>query len=149
MATNSAYEGISYNLPIKDKTLNDCVQLIHKYNCEQCGWNFIPLKPGAFGYDNLVVSFHHVFSNSLALDKKLSDEDLEYVSDLVHEGWCKNYLYWTDNEPYIYNTNYIKPYNPLGDDIRNMCARTLYKDLPEDQKQKDRIIAKSIINILS
>lgn len=151
MATNSAYESIPYNLSIKDKTMNECVQLIHKYNCEQSGWNFTPLKPGAFGYDNLVVSLHHVISNSLALHKnnKLSDEDLEDISDLVHEGWLLNYLYWTHNEPYIHNTNYIKPYAALGDDVRNMCARTLYKDLPEDQKQKDRIIAKAIIDIFN
>uniref|UniRef100_A0A6C0HE03 Uncharacterized protein n=1 Tax=viral metagenome TaxID=1070528 RepID=A0A6C0HE03_9ZZZZ len=151
MATNSSYGGISYDLPIKDKTMDECVQLIHKYNCEQSGWNYNPLKQGVFGYDNLVVSLTRVIYNSLSLykNKRLSDENLEEISELVHEGWCKNYLHWLHNEPYIYNPNYIKPYAALGDEIRNMCAKTLYKDLPEDQKQKDRIIAKAIIDIFN
>ena len=151
MATNTAYEGISYDLPIKDKTIGECAQLIHKYNCEQSGWKYTPLKLGAYGFDNLVVCLHYVISNSLALEKnkRLSDEDLEEISDLIHEGWIRNYLYWTHNKPFEHNSNYIKPYALLGDDVRNMCAKTLYKDLPEDQKQKDRVIAKIIIDMLN
>ena len=45
---------------------------------------------------------------------------------------------WTDG--------YRKPNVALGDKRRNQCAATKYADLPEDEKEKDRTIARYIIN---
>lgn len=39
---------------------------------------------------------------------------------------------------------YIKAAKPLNDANRNKLAETNYEDLPEDEKEKDRIIARFI-----
>jgi argininosuccinate synthase len=61
------------------KQLNILVQKAHKYNCDENKWCvssetgsiasafYTPLKKGAFGYDNLIVSSEkHSFSDSIS-----------------------------------------------------------------------------------
>lgn len=36
---------------------------------------------------------------------------------------------------------YIKPYNPLCDTRRDLCASTLYQNLPLEEQKKDDMLA--------
>ena len=42
------------------------------------------------------------------------------------------------------NNDYIKSAKPLNDSNRNKLAETQYCDLPEEEKEKDKIIARFI-----
>ena len=84
--------------------------------------------------------------------KKLSDlkfNQIEEFSKFIHEGWVENYIYWRDHKPWTTDKNYTKPSQCLGDKRRNDCAKTKYLNLPEDEKLKDRIIAKFIYEQLT
>lgn len=127
------YDSVYYG-----KTLNEWIQLSHKNNCQKNGWNFYELKRGMFGYDNMACSLGYLFEN---MNKKL---DEEYFAELIHEGWKINYLYWRDNQPW--NNGYLKPNQTLNDERRNKLAMTPHKDLPDDEKEKDLIIARFILS---
>ena len=131
------------------KTLDVWVGMAHKFNCESNKWKHIPLKKGAFGYDNLCVSL----ARALKYIKARLDEDyvfdIEKIANKIHIGWTENYLYWRDNSPWK-NKEYIyyKPAKAIGDARRNNCAELDYDDLPQDEKDKDIIIAKFITRTL-
>ena len=116
--------------------LKHWVQMCHQEN----KWNYNPLKKGSFGYDNIVVSLVKFFSKT----STSSDEN-----DAIHQGWQENYIYWRDNKPFLpLNISlYTKPAKSLGDERRDMCAVTTYKDLPEDEKEKDLIFVKAVNHI--
>ena len=143
-----SYKDIHYN-----HTLDEWVNIAHFYLSEKSGWKFYPLKPGAFGYDNLVVSLVYLFNN-LAKEplrdgkKSVYDEDLESMASAVHEGWIENYKFWRDNSPFLTNNFYKKPASALGDERRENCAKTVYYDLPEDEKEKDRSIVFAVLDQL-
>jgi len=132
------YSDIHYN-----KTLDEHVQECHKYNCKKNDWKYIPLKKGGFGYDNLAVSI----SFTLNKMKDIKEITIDNVAKLVHEGWCINYIYWRDNQPWITNNKYSKPFVPLNDDRRNKCAELSYDKLDKEEQEKDCIIAEYIISI--
>lgn len=113
------------------------VQLVHQKNCELNNWNFKPLSPGSYGYDNLVYC--------LAACQGLSN--LEEMASLIHDAWTVNYIYWRDNSPWEKNSFYRKPFSPLNDERRNMCASLAFSLLPEDEKKKDEILAKIILEL--
>ena len=140
MATKTANGMYDYNAIVCDKTLDAWVQETHHMMSREYGWKSTPLKPGCFGYDNLVVSLAYCYERLLQSIEKTS-VSLEEVSDFIHQGWILNYVYWRDHQPWVINKAYIKPAKALGDERRNMCASTAYNDLPEDEKQKDRLIA--------
>jgi uracil-DNA glycosylase len=101
------------------------------------------LQPGAFGYDSMCMSIGRLFQNLTF--------DVETASDIVHEAWIENYTYWTANKPWKGSAThakgvYRKPKNAFGDERHERCAATKYADLPDDEKEKDRIIARYIIN---
>lgn len=118
--------------------LAEWVVRVHTFNSQYFKWKYMPLKPGAFGYDNIVHSLAHLFANC----SDYSDE--EHMADLIHEGWILNYVFWRDNKPFSKNKDYIKPASPLGDERRNTCASTKYSDLVEEEKEKDRVIARLV-----
>ncbi len=134
----------NYDDKYNEITLDDFVQYVHKRNCEENKWKHTALKKGAFGYDNLCVTIGTVFNNKITKDSAHED-----VAKWVHDGWIENYTYWRDNTPWDNkNMTYYKPYNPFGDERREMCAKTEYKDLPDDEKEKDLLIAKFIMEKL-
>lgn len=132
------YKTIQYGKKIKSH-----VEDVHEKMCHHYGWNLNKLKPFCFGFENLINSIGHVFENS---DDSSS---LIEVANLVHVGWCQNYLYWRDFKPYEgQDSIYIKPFNPIGDERRDKCAITEFKDLPEEEKEKDIFIAKVLMEIM-
>jgi hypothetical protein len=145
-ATQTADGKISYSLVLNGVQIDDWVQNIHYMQCEQHAWDYRPLIKGNFGYDNLVHSVVAVFSYHKNI-KDCDRHDKEAIAGLVHQGWAKNYIYWRDNEPWEYSHLYRKPYNPLGDNRRNKCALSDYKDLDADEKDKDLVIANIIYDL--
>ena len=139
-AYQTANKKYKYNQIINNKSLDEWVQNLHKYNCEYNNWKFTLLKKGSYGYDNLCIAIGYVIDN-IKNDLILSD-----IAELIHEAWCINYIYWRDNK---LDNSYILPFNKLGDDRRNMCAITKYDDLSQEEQIKDIILAKFIVdNIL-
>jgi hypothetical protein len=117
--------------------LDDVIQSVHKIQCIENNWTVSPLPKGTFGYDNMAMCCAWVLS--------AHEDDVEYLSDLVHRAWIENYIYWRDHQPWLLpNSPYIKPFNPLGDDRRELCARTPYADLHELEKTKDRQIVTAL-----
>lgn len=145
MPSQSAYKSYDYNSDVGYDTLyklKDVVQELHTYNSKQNGWKVFPLKEGAFGFDNLVVCIMYIL-NKIKTSEKLNNKDIEKLADYVHRAWIKNYVYWRDNEPWK-SDDYTKSAKPLNDENRNKLAETDYDDLPEEEKEKDRIIARFI-----
>ena len=102
-------------------------------------------KKGAFGYDNLAVSIGYTLSHILTAPH----DTIDVVSDLIHQGWCINYIYWRDHQPWLNPTyKYIQPYAPLGDERRNTCAQTVFQDLDQEEKDKDIVLARFILGEL-
>jgi hypothetical protein len=142
MATCTANQLVQYNSVAFGKTYSEWVDKAHAYNCSQNGWKCAPLKPGAYGYDNIVMSLHKVFS------EPNFERSVEDISRLIHDGWAENYRYWVDVKPYKTDDKYIKPSKPINDKRRNECAVTPYKDLPEDEQEKDRVFARFVLQNL-
>ena len=66
--------------------MKDVVQELHKYNSKQNGWKIFPLKEGAFGFDNLVISICYTL-NKVKTEEKLKNKDNEKLADYVHRDW--------------------------------------------------------------
>lgn len=133
------------------KTLGEWANIVHRYMSDKSGWKYFPLSPGAFGYDNLVMSITELLINISTRDNEFSRHHIctstvDKLAHHVHEGWARNYTYWRDNSPFIANSSYKKPAKPLGDERRNMCASLNYNDLPQDEKDKDIMIVDCILN---
>lgn len=143
MATETANKQYKYDQIVKGKTIDEWVQFAHKQNCRLNGWNYYPLKKGAFGYDNLAVCIGYILNNISTID--LFNMNMDVLAEKIHEGWVINYTYWRDNKPYErFPELYFKPFNPIGDEKRNTSAITQYNNLPLEEKEKDIIIAKII-----
>jgi hypothetical protein len=143
-ATRSANGEYKYDEILYFMTLDSWAQEANTFNCISYNWNLSPLKKGNFGYDNLIVSLGYTLINC----KKFTEENIENIANLIHEGWIINYTYWRDNEPWLNNTvyKYYRPFVSLGDERRNNCAELEYYQLPQEEKDKDRILAKFLIN---
>jgi len=143
-ANSSANGMYKYDREIYYMTLDSWCQEAHKYNCLSHGWNNALLKKGSFGYDNLIVSIGYTLIN--CKDFTNTVENIEIIANMIHLGWIHNYTFWRDYSPWN-NTDYkyYKPFDPLGDDRRNECAFLDYKDLSQEEKNKDIILAKFLI----
>lgn len=139
------YEDTYYGQP-----MDSWVQWCHQDNCVANGWRYTPLARGAFGYDNIVVSLHFLFEeigvcHDASVEELLLPENQERLADAIHRGWCENYIYWRDNKP---KAPYRAPAKPLGDARRNACATETYAELPEDEKEKDQLFVRFVLNRL-
>lgn len=142
---NSRYK---YNKKIFGRSLHDWVQDANKYNAKKNGWKTIPLKKGSFGYDNIVMSIMSVFSKLDNDPQLLNDEDK--ICQLIHRGWVENYTYWRDNEPFKKGNKYEyrRPSQKLGDERRNEISKLKYDKLPDDEKDKNKVFYKFIVENL-
>lgn len=141
-----AYHVCSYNDLYNNKTMDQWIQETHAYNSIQNKWKVFPLKQGSYGYDNLCICIHDVFE--YLSENSEYEYEIDIIADIIHEAWIKNYHYWRNNEPWKKNKKYIKPAKPLNDKHRNQCAKTKYQNLPDDEKEKDIIIATFIMDSL-
>lgn len=139
MAVQTANGEYRYDLRLGDQTLDQWVQGAHQHNCQQHGWDYRPLRPGAFGYDNLVISLGY------ALATKSRDRTI--LAEAIHRGWVVNYVYWRDHRPWE-REGYFKPFKPLADPRRDECAQTPFSDLPEEEKEKDLLLADFLLTQL-
>ena len=115
----------------------------HRTLSEKSGWTYQELRPGTFGYDSMAVSIGYM------LEHYQPNKPIDYYANLVHIGWCINYIYWRDYRPEVkYPELYTGPFNPLGDERRNTCAKTDFKDLPFEEQQKDIIVAESVVDMI-
>ena len=64
---------------------------------------------------------------------------VESIANAVHDGWSYA-AYHIEDSRYL-----TQPYKKVN---RLILADTSYADLPEEEKEKDRVIARSIINFL-
>lgn len=143
-ATQTANGMYSYDTLFNGHKLSDLVQLLHQFNCVQNGWKFIPLRHGAFGFDNLAICIAYTISK---INKSTT---IEEIADLVHKAWIINYVFWRDNKPWIkQKSTYFKANKPLSDERRNLCASQKYSELPKEEQEKDLIIAKWIYTFYS
>lgn len=144
LATKSANGLVLYDFIICKKQLRQWIYEINKHNADMLGWTPNILKEGSFGFDNLAMSI--LYANHVIVPGETQNQEL--MAAKIHDGWAANYIFWRDNKPWETGP-YIKPYNPLGDERRNICASMSYDALPEDEKIKDNVIAKYIIDALS
>lgn len=150
VATCTADGSYQYSRVMCGKPLSEWVDIVHRYMSDKSGWKYFPLSPGAFGYDNLVMSISELLIKISNKDNEFSrlligTSTVDQLANHVHEGWVKNYTYWRDNSPFLANPSYKKPAKPLGDERRNMCASLKYDDLPRDEKDKDIMVVDCII----
>lgn len=132
--TTTADGKVKYDTVFRGETIAEWVNKLHKYNCGENGWKFQPLLPGAFGFDNL--------AHSIDMVSLIPKKDLDIIAEAIHIGWMVNYVFWRDNKPYEWGKGYRKPASPLGDARRDACSVTLYSELPEEEKAKDKLLAK-------
>ena len=121
-AINSEY---TYDRIFFGRSVDAWVQELHRNNCLKYNWDYKPLIPGMFGYDNLAVCIYYFCKTPTN------------SPELIHRAWVDNYLFWHDN---ALDSRYKRPYKPLGDDIRNKLAKTPYEQLDKEEQEKDIII---------
>ena len=136
MALRTANGLYKYDSIRRGKTLNDWVQVLHQHNCDEQKWNFSPLKPGGCGFGNLVMTVVYVAD----ADPQCRN-NIEFLSDVIHKAWVANYCFWASNSPWETGP-YTRPFKPIGNDQRDESSRTDYDKLPEDEKEKDRVLAR-------
>jgi hypothetical protein len=103
---------------ISDKALDD----VYHYGLS---------KPGSFGYEANKSSAQAVVD---AYNQGISD--LEELSAAVHEGWSS--VAKTFDDP-VYQTK------PQKKEARLKLANTKYESLPEEEKEKDRVVARAVL----
>lgn len=96
MASQTANSKYQYDTIYHGQSLDHWIQSAHKKNCSVNGWKYMPLKRGAFGYDNIAISLVYLFDYIT----KFGKHDTEMMADAIHRGWCENYIYWRDNKPH-------------------------------------------------
>jgi len=142
MATITANKQYSFNTIYQGKTLADWIIITHREMSRLSGWKYMPLNPGTFGYDN------QANSAALALTKYKEGMTRDELASIVHDGWTINYTYWRDNKPWKTDNLYKAPAKPLGDKNRDSCAVTSYENLPQEEKNKDLMIADILLQTL-
>ena len=92
----------------------------------------------SFGYKanklSATYALHEFFHG-----ESIDIDSVEYIANAVHDGWSYA-AYHIEDSRYL-----TQPYKKAN---RLILADTSYTDLPEEEKEKDRVIARSIINFL-
>jgi len=127
-----------YNQIFYKKTLDKWINLAHQYNCKYNNWHYYNLKKGSFGYDCMVYCLAYSF------DRISNEHTIDEIAEMIHEAWSEIYIYWRDYMPWLKNNLYTKSAKPLNDKKRNQLAETSFDSKPQDEKNKDLIIAEFI-----
>lgn len=141
--TKTADRSFSYDQKFGKMKLQDISQEAHKRLSQASKWFYRPLVPGQFGYDNMIMSV------GVALTEHPKDQEPteESIASLIHDGWCRNYLYWRDHKPWLLQKYYKAPAKPLGDKRRDACAFTSFEELDQEEQEKDLIIARYLLEL--
>jgi hypothetical protein len=99
-------------------------------------------KPGTFGYKANQLSVTFAFN---AISKGILD--IEKISDAVHRGW--SYAFRVVIDPVYKNKTLLpngltKGQQKFND--RQILAKTPYKNLIESEKEKDRVVARTVLS---
>jgi hypothetical protein len=89
-------------------------------------------KPGSFGYEANKGSAKY----ALNLIQN-GEDDIEKIADAIHKGWSS--VATTYDDP-VYATKPEKKVN------RIKLAETPYSNLSEEEKEKDRVVARALLN---
>lgn len=149
MTTKSANGMYNYDDVYYNSTLDHWVELTHRNLSEKSGWTYYPLKKGAFGYDNLVVSIGHTFDKLKEFEFEFENPpSLEIMASWIHTGWAINYVYWRDNQPWLKSDAgiYRAPAKALADPRRDACATATFSQLDKEEQEKDLTIARFIMS---
>lgn len=114
---------------ILDATIFSDISLNNTYNYG------LSTDKNSFGY------LSNRLSAIFALDCIINDNqrDIESIAAAVHDGW--SYAVYNVDDPKYLN-------RPEKYTNRLILAKTSYSDLNEQEKEKDRVVAKSILNFL-
>lgn len=141
MAIRTATGDFNYLDEFYGNNLSDLVELVHKELCKKLHWKTNSLKPGTFGYDSIACSIGYLLSNP--------NKEIEMSAEIVHNAWIKNYLFWTMVKPHVMLPKYYSHSSkPLVDKRRKTLATTPYANLPEIEKETNRIIVKTLFDYL-
>lgn len=123
--------------------MSDIVNKCHRCFSAKNKWDYKPLFPGTFGYDNMVNSLGHTLK---ATEEKTGTSKM--WPQLIHEGWVRNYLHWRDQKPFESSQLYKRPFAPLGDARRNLCAEQTFNELPSEEQTKDIALAECLQTVV-
>jgi len=128
------YHGFTYKL-------SELVDLVHKELCRELHWKSNQLKPGTFGYDSIACSIGFLLKNI--------PTGIEEGAETVHNAWIRNYLFWTIIKPHeLLPQYYTQSSKPIIDKRRRMLSTTSYSNLPEIEKDTNRIIVVTVLEFL-
>lgn len=143
MALKTATGDFNYQDIFFSNKLSDLIELVHKKLCRELHWKSNQLKPGTFGYDSIACSI------GFLLNSKPLPTNIEQGAQIVHNAWVRNYLFWTVIKPNILLPEYYSQSSkPLVDKRRQMLSTTSYLNLPEIEKQTNRIIVETVLEFL-
>lgn len=119
--------------------LDDLIFYVHKKLSEKLHWKYTPLKRGSFGYDSIACSIGFLLSNK--------SNNIRDCAEIVHNSWVSNYLFWSKIKPYeLLPEYYLHPTKSLNDKRRKKLSKITYNNLPEKEKETNRIIVKILFD---
>jgi hypothetical protein len=123
--------------------LSDLIDMTHKELRRELHWKSNQLKPGTFGFDSIACSIGFLLSS------KPLPTNIEHGAEIVHDAWVRNYLFWSEIKPHVLLPEYYSHSSKsLVDKRRKMLASTSYFALPENEKETNRIIVKTLFDYL-
>lgn len=131
------------------------------WDASNWGPDYKPLPFGSFGLDNMVCSVGYALAlavkngeissenefacTPVTLRPHESKDKIEIYASAVHDGWCANYTYWASHPIEVPWRKPFKAFDGEEKTRREACL-VPYTDLPEDEKIKDRVIARAIVD---
>lgn len=132
-------------------TLHQAVESLHKFQCNDEGWECYPLKPGSWSYDNLAHLIYVL--NEWCLQEWSKKPHKNFTSEMLQKmvfiAWKDNYIYWRDDKPYEKDKQYSMPKKVPFNPERDARALMKYEDLPEKYKDKNIVYVNWYIKHLS
>jgi hypothetical protein len=142
MAIQTATGDFNYSDLFFEHKLTDLIDITYKELSRELHWKTNRLKPGTFGFDSIACSIGFLLSS------KPLPSDIEYGARIVHDAWVRNYLFWSEIKPHVLLPEYYSHSSkPLVDKRRKMLAITPYFALPENEKETNRIIVKTVYDL--
>lgn len=76
--------------------------------------------------------------------------DIEKISDAIHRGWNETAKLFVDNPDQFADTPKLRDSGKLDAKIeqRRKLSSVDYASLPEEEKEKDRVVARALLNAL-